>query len=304
MNATVTRAGRQVKTMCVSDVAQQCNVRADTVRYYARIGLVRPNRKSNGYRQFGGPDIQRLNFIHRARNLGCTLGEIRKILEFSNSGKSPCPVAREILERRIKENRKRLKTQLSLQRRMERALEVWASMRDGVPNGESVCRLIEALGSRSWVSGFPRRRKRTPTTRLINVGTIQTEQRMIEHRVSRAGREATGTAITRRLASALRFESEGGTAVGHWRLDTARAPTTWEPLGTSTDRWLGTRPVVANAGAVAVLWSRCLAIPSARGAASALGRPALVAWMLREARGASGPCDRLAGELVHGGRRR
>lgn len=127
---------------------------------------------------------------------------------------------------------------------------------------------------------------------------------MTEQRVSRAGREVISTAITRRPASALPFASEGGAAVGHRRLDTARAPTTREPLGTSTDRWLGTRPVVANAGAVAVLWSRCLAIPSARGAASALGRPALVAWMLRKARRASGPCDRLAGELVHGGRRR
>ncbi|MEZ5444633.1 MAG: MerR family transcriptional regulator [Gammaproteobacteria bacterium] len=149
MNATVTRAGRQVKTMCVSDVAQECNVRADTVRYYARIGLVRPNRRSNGYRQFGGPDIQRLNFIQRAVNRGCTLGEIRKILGYSNSGKSPCPMVRETLERRIKENRQRLKTQLNLQRRMEQALKGWSSMRGGVPNGESVCRLIEALGAGS-----------------------------------------------------------------------------------------------------------------------------------------------------------
>ncbi|MHB1230953.1 MAG: MerR family transcriptional regulator, partial [Burkholderiales bacterium] len=58
---------------------------------------------------------------------------------------SPCPRVREIIERRIADNRQQLKEMQSLQRRMERALRAWAKMPDGIPDGHAVCHLIEAI---------------------------------------------------------------------------------------------------------------------------------------------------------------
>jgi len=52
---------------------------------------------------------------------------------------------REIIEQRIADNRQLLKEMLSLQHRMERALRAWTKMPDGVPDGHTVCHLIESV---------------------------------------------------------------------------------------------------------------------------------------------------------------
>ncbi len=47
---------------------------------------------------------------------------------------------------RIDENRRKLQELMQLQERMEHALEQWRTMPDGVPDGHSVCHLIESAG--------------------------------------------------------------------------------------------------------------------------------------------------------------
>jgi hypothetical protein len=51
---------------------------------------------------------------------------------------------RQIIERRIGENRRRLEELNALQQRMEQALAKWRTMPDGVPDGDRVCELIES----------------------------------------------------------------------------------------------------------------------------------------------------------------
>ncbi len=98
---------------------------------------------NNGYQLFDSSDIKRVRFIYRAKYLGYTLNEIRRIFEDSDKGLSPCPAAREIIERRIGENRRDLEQATALQKRMEGALAQWRTMSDGVPDGETICKLIE-----------------------------------------------------------------------------------------------------------------------------------------------------------------
>ncbi|TIT57754.1 MAG: MerR family DNA-binding transcriptional regulator, partial [Mesorhizobium sp.] len=56
--------------MNVGDAAQRSGLPAKTIRYYEEIGLIRPARAGNGYRDYCGDDIHRLTFLRRARNLG------------------------------------------------------------------------------------------------------------------------------------------------------------------------------------------------------------------------------------------
>ena len=63
----------------------------------------------------------------------------------------PCPRVREILMTRIKENRSHLEELMALQSRMEQALEQWKKMPDGVPDGHSVCHLIESVTGKTDV---------------------------------------------------------------------------------------------------------------------------------------------------------
>lgn len=131
--------------MKVSEIARQARVTPDTVRYYARRGLLRPaTDRDNGYRRFDDADLARLHFVQSAKRLGFQLDEISEILGMADRGRSPCPLVRRIVQRRIAETRERLQAMQALQARLEAALALWADMPDGEPDGHAVCRLIEA----------------------------------------------------------------------------------------------------------------------------------------------------------------
>lgn len=62
-----------------------------TLRYYDRVGLVRPaTRTPAGYRIYGEDAVPRLHFIRRAKALGMALADIRRILAVRDEGAAPC----------------------------------------------------------------------------------------------------------------------------------------------------------------------------------------------------------------------
>jgi DNA-binding transcriptional MerR regulator len=131
--------------LTVTELARLSDTTPDAVRYYSRRGLLKPERHpENGYRLFRPRDARWLRFVRQAQQLGYTLNEISEIMREADRGQSPCPRVREILQRHIVENRRRLEELMALQSRMERALQDWSDRPDGVPDGESVCHLIES----------------------------------------------------------------------------------------------------------------------------------------------------------------
>ena len=131
--------------MRVSEIADKAEVTPEVVRYYLRIGLLKSEVKdANGYRRFSKNHLRRLYFIRRAKQLGFKLSEIAEILRMATRRTTPCPMVRDIVRRRIEDNRVDLDSLRALQRRMERALARWRGMRNGVPDGDAVCRLIES----------------------------------------------------------------------------------------------------------------------------------------------------------------
>src|SRR5712692_495474 len=62
-----------------------------TLRYYDRVGLVRPTtRTPAGYRVYGEDAVERLRFIRRAKALRMSLADIRRILAVRDEGAAPC----------------------------------------------------------------------------------------------------------------------------------------------------------------------------------------------------------------------
>ena len=132
--------------MQVHELATLATVAPHVVRYYARLGLLRPARDPrNKYQQFSQADLQRLAFILKAKRLGFTLGEVRLVLEMSRKGKTPCPLVREVVRRRVADNAQDLAELMALQARMQSALRKWRRMPDGAPDGQAICQLIEAV---------------------------------------------------------------------------------------------------------------------------------------------------------------
>jgi len=132
--------------MQVHELATRGAVAAHIIRYYARLGLLRPTRDPrNKYKRFSEADLVRLGFIRKAKRLGFTLGEVGLVMEMSRKGKTPCPLVREVVRRRVADNAQDLAELVTLQERMQSALRKWRKMPDGVPDGKAICQLIEAV---------------------------------------------------------------------------------------------------------------------------------------------------------------
>ena len=66
----------------IAEVAQRTGFSTPTLRYYEDIGLLPPaDRTPAGYRLYDERAIERLTFISRAKQLGCTLEEITDLAE-------------------------------------------------------------------------------------------------------------------------------------------------------------------------------------------------------------------------------
>ena len=70
--------------MNIGDVSRQSGLPAKTIRYYEEIGLIAPERDTNGYRRFVENDLHRLAFLGRARALGFTIEDCRALLALYN----------------------------------------------------------------------------------------------------------------------------------------------------------------------------------------------------------------------------
>lgn len=130
--------------MKVSELAKFADVTSETVRYYTREGLIIASRNpNNGYQEYSIEARRRLRFIQQARELGFSIKQIKEILVQADSGDSPCPLVRDLLSQKVPEIRQQIAQLQSHLAKMETALAAWEEMADGVPNGHSICCLIE-----------------------------------------------------------------------------------------------------------------------------------------------------------------
>lgn len=115
-----------------------CNV--ETIRYYERAGLLPlPPRTPGGYRLYATPHLKRLSFIRRARALGFSIGEVRRLLTLADERRRPCREARAIAAAHLQD----VRAKIADLRTMERVLkDTVARCEEG---SGTDCPLIEAL---------------------------------------------------------------------------------------------------------------------------------------------------------------
>lgn len=65
--------------MLINSISKRCNVSIDTLRYYDKIGLLRPSRR-NKIRDYSEEDVEKLNTIIAMKNMLFSLEEIKKLL--------------------------------------------------------------------------------------------------------------------------------------------------------------------------------------------------------------------------------
>ena len=129
--------------MKVAELAKSLGTTADTVRYYTRLGLLKPAKSVNGYKLYSNKEVSRLKFILSARNLGFSVADIKEIINESEDGKSACPLVRSLIKERLEETEKQFQAMLALRGKMSSALSQWEEMEDKAPTANMVCHLIE-----------------------------------------------------------------------------------------------------------------------------------------------------------------
>ncbi|WP_404389820.1 MerR family transcriptional regulator [Pseudoalteromonas phenolica] len=129
--------------MRVTELAKSFGTTADTVRYYTRLGLLKPTKSVNGYKSYSNKEVSRLIFILSARNLGFSVADIKQIINESEDGKSACPLVRSLIKERLEETNKQFQAMLTLRNKMSLAISQWEKMEDKAPTPHMVCHLIE-----------------------------------------------------------------------------------------------------------------------------------------------------------------
>src|SRR2546425_12034684 len=83
--------------IAIGALSKHTGTNIETIRYYDRVGLLPASaRSSGGYRLYGTNHLKRLNFIRRARVLGFSLAEVRKLLTLADQRRRPCAEVRAV----------------------------------------------------------------------------------------------------------------------------------------------------------------------------------------------------------------
>src|SRR5215469_5838297 len=104
----------------IGRLSKATDANIETIRYYERVGLLSvPARSSGGYRLYGTTHIKRLTFIRRARALGFSVAEVRKLLTLADQRRRPCAEVRLVAEAHLED----VRGKIADLRRMERVLK-------------------------------------------------------------------------------------------------------------------------------------------------------------------------------------
>lgn len=110
--------------MNISELSKLSGLNAPTIRYYEQISLLpKPKRLSNGYRKYSATDLQQLNLIKQAQQVGFSLAEIKTLLPANVSSRDHDKLIEtlkqkiteiEELEHKMSENKKNLQVLMDL----------------------------------------------------------------------------------------------------------------------------------------------------------------------------------------------
>jgi Cu(I)-responsive transcriptional regulator len=125
--------------MNIGDAAQQSGLPAKTIRYYEEIGLLRPGRSENGYRDYAAADIHKLRFLQRSRGLGFSVDECRQLLALYEDRDRASADVRQIASTKLSEIDRKIKELTELRRTLQTLVR--ACHGDTLPD----CPILEEL---------------------------------------------------------------------------------------------------------------------------------------------------------------
>ena len=132
----------------IGELAKGTGTKVVTVRYYEQIGLLPvPSRTAGNYRTYSNEHMRRLRFIHRCRDLGFTLDQIRDLLRLSSRKEADCAEVDNITAQHLMEIEQKISDLKRLAKELRRL--------NNCCQGKGIiadCRIIEALSPNAETS--------------------------------------------------------------------------------------------------------------------------------------------------------
>ena len=131
---------RVKKKMKIGKAAKLSGLTVKTVRYYADINIIVPQKNSiTGYRDFSKNDIAKLQFVGKARKFNFSIQECRELLSLYEDKERPSKNVKKITIEKISEINAKLKELESLKTQLNELAN--ACQGDNRPN----CPILDAL---------------------------------------------------------------------------------------------------------------------------------------------------------------
>lgn len=130
--------------MRVIDIARKANVSPETVRYYARLGLLEPSRDPHStYKLFNDSDYTRLLFIRDARALGMPIADVKTIINASRNTRASHPEVMTLFCERLTAVREQICALKPVERRLTKVVTKWQKSPHCAPTGRGIAALID-----------------------------------------------------------------------------------------------------------------------------------------------------------------
>jgi len=130
--------------MRIGELSEQAGVPSKTIRYYEEIGLLpQPQRADNGYRIYADSDVDRLQFIRRARALDFALDEIAEILAFRERNEPPCGYVMDLICHQIDAIENRIRDLERIRDELKALHEAGQDLPEDVRMRACICHLVQ-----------------------------------------------------------------------------------------------------------------------------------------------------------------
>lgn len=146
-NNVLSIESRTLDGLHVADLAKEAGVTPATIRYYSRAGLLHAKRDpNNDYRYFSPADVNRVQFIRKAQELGLKIADIKSIFASVEEGKAPCGKVETLVRERLEAIKRQIDELRATRDRISSAITEWEE-NGSLSNEEArFCPLIEKLG--------------------------------------------------------------------------------------------------------------------------------------------------------------
>ncbi|UWU32073.1 Cu(I)-responsive transcriptional regulator (plasmid) [Rhizobium sp. WSM1274] len=138
--------------MNIGEASERSGLPSKTIRYYEDIGLIRPKRGGNGYRDYAATDVHKLRFLQRSRGLGFSVAECRQLLALYEDKDRASIDVKDIAETKLAEIDRKIRELTELRRTLEHLVHACHG------NDRPDCPILEELSDGGWPFRESRRR--------------------------------------------------------------------------------------------------------------------------------------------------